>query len=174
MKLHRRDIRKYFLILLLFVGVAIVIAVIPFHPSRDVGDNRAALGLNSPFGGKISSDPAQIVTEEELLCIGEITCQGVQITWISLIDVSCSLGSFSLEPNFPKNSTINDYCVLATADDKTSRTPATGIDRWILGLYSEVPTIIGECECFTPPAELFVVTVTADMAQVTMFGTSWW
>ena len=161
--------RKHIIFLVLAIVVLVVITtVVPFDGAE------AGPGiLKKPFGGKILKKPASIVTKKKQQCQSEQICQGTTLTWIPLTSVSCSKGTFSLKPKFPKKSTVKNYCASALAVDKTKRTPHIAVGRWILGLHlGEQPTIIGECICETPPAAPIIKTVTVGMAQVTMFGTS--
>lgn len=161
--------RKHILFLVLAIIVLVVVTtVVPFN-----GTEAGPGILKKPFGGKILKKPAKIVTKKKQQCQSQLICQGAIITWIPLTSVSCSKGTFSLKPNFPKKSTVKNYCIPALADDKTKRIPPIAVGRWILGFHLGVqPTVIGECICETPPAAPIIKTVTVGMAQVTMFGTS--
>ena len=175
--------KKNFKFLFLISAVVLLLVLVFIIPNSNLGTNNVIAGLgslgNSPFGGKIIMKPAPIIKEKEALCTSGATCAGEINVWVSTVNVSCALGTFTLNPDLPrlKSATASEgYCIPASASDKTRRIPSIAINRWILGLYSSpTPTNIGECSCTVvyPPSEV-VVPVTANLTQVTMFGTSPW
>lgn len=156
---------KIFFLLLSAVIIVVAASFIPFRGSAEDGSRNF-------FGGKIAQTPAPIVTEKEELCTSGGVCYGEINTWASMVDTSCSEGTFSLSPSFPRSSTVTDYCVTAGAD-KRPDSSSIAAGKWILGFYSgEQSTELGICTCETPPYYYEVQTVSAQMAHVTLFGTS--
>lgn len=155
-------------LLLLFCSFLIV-EIIPRTADAGIASN--------PFGGRIFLKPAKIIPTKKAQCEALAICGGNQgVVWADTSKIACSLGTFSLKPNLPTGPIGNNYCVSATAINKSKQNLPLSIPNQILGLYSTtLPTQIGTCTCTNGIAPYVVVTVTpviVPMRQVTLLGTS--
>lgn len=155
--------------LLLLCCSFLFVEIIPRTADAGIGSN--------PFGGRIFLKPAKIITTKKAQCQALAICGGNEgVVWADTSKASCSLGTFSLKPNLPTGSLVNNYCVIAGATNKSPQNLPLSIPNQILGLYPlTIPTQIGTCTCTNgvgPASTVTVVPVFVGMKHVRLFGTS--
>jgi hypothetical protein len=122
-------------------------------------------------GGMIISEPSEKVTKEKSTCESGGTCSGTcSNTWQDMTSASCGKKTFTLKVYSPKDAST-EYCIPSSAKGNGIITSS----KLIIDAYTQPkPTVIGTCTCVSGAycSEVTVKTVSADLAQITLFGTS--